>query len=95
MNINGIQPVSPAVVDNKLIQVVMIIYNLLNPLIIPIVVVGSLIAFITIILGAACHIKTLKKVGATDLGIMFCALLFYFMEPTLIGLIKTIQQVFN
>lgn len=91
-NLSTIHAVAPETASSKLILAISIIYKFLTPVIAPLALVGACIAFISLIIGAAVHSRTLKRVGFTDLGVIGLALLFYYFTPTLIGLIKTIQQ---
>ncbi|PJI10012.1 MULTISPECIES: hypothetical protein [Clostridium] len=89
----NIQPVSPEVASGKLVKVVMTIYSTINPIIYPAAILGYSAAFIFIILGAVIHSKTIKKVGITDFGVITLVLISYFLMPTFVGVLKTIETI--
>lgn len=89
----NVQPVSPEVASNKLVAVVMMIYNFLTPIMYPIALLGYTAAFILLIGGAVLHSKTIKKVAVADFGVITIALLFYYFMPVFMGLLKTLTNV--
>lgn len=89
----NVQPVSPEVASSKLVTVVMMLYNFLTPIIYPIALLGYAAAFIFLIGGALLHSKTIKKMAATDFGVITLAMIFYYFMPVFIGLLKSLTNV--
>lgn len=90
---DNIQPVSPGIVSGKLSMVVMTIYNTIAPVIYPLALLGFVGALFFLLIGAIFHSKTMKKMGSVDFVITAAALILYSLMPTLLGLIKTIQNI--
>ena len=90
---DNIKPVSPDIVSGKLTQVVMAIYNTIAPVIYPLALLGFVGALFLLLIGAVFHSKIMKKMGSVDFIITAAALILYSLMPTLLGLIKTIQNI--
>lgn len=89
----NVQPVSSEFVSEKLVKVIMLLYNFLTPVVYPLAILGYVTAFIFLMGGAAFHSKTIKKIAAADFGVITLGVVFYYFMPLFIGLLKSIQNV--
>lgn len=84
-----IQAVSSSDFSNRIISVIQVIYNALDPIVVPAAKLGLLISALVLIFGGIFMSKNVKKVGwygiATTIGVLF----FFYLAPLILGFIVT------
>ncbi|SHF43785.1 hypothetical protein SAMN02746089_01919 [Caldanaerobius fijiensis DSM 17918] len=92
---SNIQAITPQQFGQSLANAIMVLYNSISLVIVPLVMLVLLISAILFIAGAFSHSGTLKKMGTGGFVGAGLGFLVYAATPFIVGLLKSMAQSFK